>query len=131
MTRGEQDSRLAILEFERVRQRALTEPDLGVLEGLLADDLVHIHSTGMVHDKPAFLNHIRRMGGFVSIEREVPEIRVEGHLAVVTGVTINTVRSLETGERMVRHGFSTLILRQVEQRWEVVLSQLTPVRDRS
>ncbi|MEG3109585.1 nuclear transport factor 2 family protein [Pantoea sp. T14] len=115
-----------LLEFEQQRQQALTRPDLVLLERLLAEDLVHIHSTGMVHNKQQLLTHIERMGGFIAISRATPEIRLEGNIAILTGNTRNTVRLLETGEEKVRFGFSTLVLRRMPQGWQIVLSQLTP-----
>ncbi|GLR09798.1 DUF4440 domain-containing protein [Mixta theicola] len=115
-----------LLEFEQQRQQALTQPDLILLESLLAEDLVHIHSTGMVHNKQQFLTHIERMGGFSAISRDTPEIRLEGNIAILAGNTRNTVRLLETGEEKVRFGFSTLVLRRTPPGWQIVLSQLTP-----
>ncbi|PLR34727.1 nuclear transport factor 2 family protein [Chimaeribacter californicus] len=115
-----------LLEFERQRQQALTQPDLVLLEKLLAEDLVHVHSTGMVHNKQQFLKHIERMGGFIAISRETPDIRLEGGFAILTGKTRNTIRLLETGEENVRCGFSTLVLRRTPQSWQILLSQLTP-----
>ena len=115
-----------LLEFERLRQQALTRPDLVLLEKLLAEDLIHIHSTGMVHNKQQLLEHVERMGGFIAISRGTPEIHLEGNIAILTGQTRNTVRLMETGEEKVRFGFSTLILRRAPQGWQIVLSQLTP-----
>ena len=115
-----------LLAFERLRQRALIEADLAVLDPLLAEDLVHVHSTGMVHGKQQLLSHVQRMGGFVAIDRPDPAIRLEGDIAILTGETRNCVRSLETGELMTRQGFSTLVLRRGASGWQIVLSQLTP-----
>ena len=115
-----------LLEFEKLRQQALTQPDLVLLEKLLAEDLVHIHSTGMVHNKRQLLKHVERMGGFIAISREPPDIRLEGDIAILSGPTRNTIRLLETGEEKVRSGFSTLLLRHTPLGWKIVLSQLTP-----
>jgi len=115
-----------LLAFERRRQQAMIAADLPALESMLADDLVHVHSTGMVHGKSQLLEHLRQMGGFIAIERPEPQIRLEGDIAILTGETCNTVRSLETGDVMVRNGFSTLVLRRTATGWQIVLSQLTP-----
>lgn len=119
-----------IHEFERQRQRALIDVDTDALQRLLADDLIHIHSTGMVHDKPGFMEHIKRMGGFVAVERRETNIQIDGNLAIVTGNTMNTVRSRKTGEQVSLDGFSTLLLRRVNGHWQIVLSQLTPNRSK-
>ena len=96
------------------------------LAGLLADDLVHIHSTGMVQGKAEFLEHVVKMGGFVAIERPTPDIRLLGDIAIISGETCNVVRALHDGAERVRHGFSTLVLRRSPQGWQIVLSQMTP-----
>ncbi|ERK17678.1 hypothetical protein L579_3559 [Pantoea sp. AS-PWVM4] len=115
-----------LLEFEQQRQQALIHADLPRLASMLAEDLVHIHSTGMVHNKAQFLAHVQRMGGFIAIQRDTPAIRVEGDIAILTGHTRNRVRLLETGEEAERYGFSTLVLRRTPSGWQILLSQLTP-----
>lgn len=121
----------ALLEVEQQRQRALTQADLATLQSLLADELIHIHSTGMVHNKTQFLQHVQRMGGFVAIERETPHILINGDVALLTGPVCNTVRLLESGETKTRYGFSTLVLRRAPTGWQIILSQLTPTQERS
>lgn len=118
-----------VLETEEARQHALIAKDLAALEWLLADDLVHVHSSGMVHGKAQFIAHLDRMGGFRSIVRGPLDIRVEGDLAIVTGTTINGVRSIQTGEDITLEGFATQIMRRGKRGWQIVLSQLTPFRD--
>ncbi|MEG3129975.1 nuclear transport factor 2 family protein [Pantoea cypripedii] len=115
-----------LLAFEQQRQRALIAADVTTLENMLAADLIHIHSTGMVHNKAQFLAHVKRMGGFVAIQRDPPEIRIEGDIAILTGNTRNRVRRPETGEEAERYGFSTLVLRRTAGGWQILLSQLTP-----
>lgn len=115
-----------LLAFEQLRQQALTRPDLILLDTLLAEDLIHIHSTGMVHNKQQLLQHVERMGGFVAISRPPPAIHLLGDMAMMTGPVRNRIRLLESGEEKERAGFSTLLLRQTPQGWQIVLSQLTP-----
>ncbi|MBJ6987885.1 MULTISPECIES: nuclear transport factor 2 family protein [unclassified Devosia] len=117
-----------VLETEEARQHALVKNDQGALEWLLADDLVHVHSSGQVHTKPEFMAHLNRMGGFRSIERGPLDIRVEGDIAIVTGSTINGVTKPDTREPVTLEGFATQILRRGPKGWQIVLSQLTPFR---
>ncbi|MDF7658089.1 nuclear transport factor 2 family protein [Erwiniaceae bacterium L1_54_6] len=114
-----------LLAFEQQRQRALIAADVETLDSMLATDLIHIHSTGMVHNKAQFLAHVTRMGGFVAIQRDPLAIHIEGDIAILTGNTRNRVR-LETGEEAERYGFSTLVLRRTARGWQILLSQLTP-----
>lgn len=116
-----------LLRLEQQRQQALIAADLPTLAGLLDDQLIHIHSTGKVHNKSQLLEHVQQMGGFVAIERETPAVQIVGDVALVTGFTRNTVRSLQTGEELVREGFSTLVLRHHQGCWRILLSQLTPL----
>ena len=126
---GSSDAEIAaIAALEAARQAALIAADLGALDRLLAEDLIHIHSTGEVHDKPALLAHVARMGGFIAIERPAPQIRLMGELALIAGPTRNTVRRIETGETATLDGFSTLLLRRGPSGWQVALSQITPRR---
>lgn len=126
----QQDDIAAIEAVEKARQTALTTLDTETLRRIFADDLIHVHSTGMRHGKDEFLDHLTRMGGFRSIERGPLDIRVEGLFAIVTGRTINGVRSPETGEEVTLDGFNTQIFRKGPEGWQVVLSQLTPFRAR-
>jgi hypothetical protein len=114
-----------LLAFEAERQRALVENDAAALEHLLADDLIHIHSSGQTHDKRQFIAHVGRMGGFVSIERGDLTLRAEGEMAVILGPTINTVRRLDSGAIARLEGFGTVLLERAPSGWRVVLSQMT------
>ncbi|MGK3123744.1 nuclear transport factor 2 family protein [Candidatus Pantoea formicae] len=121
----------SLMAFEKRRQAALISADVEALSVMLADDLIHIHSTGLVHNKVQFIEHIRRMGGFISISRAEPQIQICGDIAMLTGPTRNAVRLLENGKYAERHGFSTLIARRTLTDWEILLSQLTPILERT
>lgn len=54
--------------IEDRRRRALVAVDLAELDALFADDLVHVHSTGLTQDKPALLAHIDRKRGFLAVD---------------------------------------------------------------
>ncbi|MEF2070715.1 nuclear transport factor 2 family protein [Consotaella aegiceratis] len=124
------DLRSEVEAAEAERQRALIAADIPALDRLLADNLIHVHSTAMVHTKVEFLAHVERMGGFIAIERGPVDIRIEGDFAVVTGPAIHRVRSPQTGEEVALDGFSTVIFRRGEGRWQIMLSQMTLSRPR-
>jgi len=124
------DDIAALLALEQRRQQALICADVSALRALLAEDLTHIHSTGLVHTKAQFIQHIQTMGGFANISRAEPEVQVYGDIALLTGATRNTVRLLDSGQEAVREGFSTLIARRTATGWEILLSQLTPFKER-
>jgi hypothetical protein len=81
-----------LLEREAARGRALVERDFGTLAQLLADDLLHIHSTGVVHDKAAYLDYVRGPLAFLSVERRDLKVNMLGDAAVMTGAMSNVMR---------------------------------------
>lgn len=122
------DHRAAVEAVERERQRALVAADIPALDRILAEDLVHVHSSGMVHGKGEFLRHVERMGGFVAIDREPARIDVDGDIARLTGPALNRLRSPDTGEVVTVHAVVTQILRRDADGWRITLSQTTPIR---
>jgi ketosteroid isomerase-like protein len=123
-----QQERQAILDLERRRQEALVAVDLAVLDAMFCDDLVHVHSTGLVHDKTALLRHIDQKRGFIAIERGILTIRVEGTIAVMTGPMSSRMRTPD-GETVMR-SFVTQVLRHTDQGWRFISFQLTVAREK-
>lgn len=119
------ETRHALLDLEQRRQAALVAVDLPTLADIFADDLIHIHSTGLVHTKEQLLRHIERRRGFIAIERGVLEIRRVGELAIMHGPLTNHMRAADGGA-IVLTGHVTQLLRQTEQGWKFMHFQLTP-----
>ena len=123
------DERGAVLEAERRRQAALVVVDLPELDRLFADDLTHIHSTGLVHDKAQLLRHIDRKRAFISVTRGPLNVRLYGDIAVMTGPMTNRMRSKDENGEIVLEGFATQVLRRSEEGWKFINFQLTPARE--
>jgi ketosteroid isomerase-like protein len=119
------DVKAQILEAEQLRQTAVVAIDLVALDQLFADDLVHVHSTGLVHSKEELLQHIDRKRGFLSIERGPLNVRVEGDVAVMTGPIVNRMRGKDGAGDIVMHGFVTQLLRRSPRGWQFTNFQLT------
>jgi hypothetical protein len=81
-----------LLEREAARGRALVKRDFDTLAQLLADDLLHIHSTGVVHDKAAYLDYVRGPLAYLSVERQDLKVTMLGGAAVMTGTMSNVMR---------------------------------------
>jgi ketosteroid isomerase-like protein len=81
-----------LLEREAARGRALVERDFDTLAQLMTDDLLHIHSTGVVHDKAAYLDYVRGPLAFLSVERRDLKVKMFGDAAVMTGAMSNVMR---------------------------------------
>jgi uncharacterized protein (TIGR02246 family) len=125
----EAQDRAAIAALEQRRQAALIAVDLAALDELFADDLIHVHSTGLMHDKAALLRHIERKRGFVAIERGPLVIRIVGDVAVMTGPLINTMRAPDGEGETTMHAFVTQVLRRFETGWRFTHFHLTITQD--
>ena len=123
------DERGAVLEAERRRQAALVVVDLAELDTLFADDLTHIHNTGLVHDKAQLLRHIDRKRAFISVTRGPLNVRLYGDIAVMAGPMTNRMRSKDENGEIVLEGFVTQVLRRSEEGWKFINFQLTPARE--
>ena len=118
--------RSACLDLERRRQAALVAVDLKALDAMFADDLVHIHSVGLVHDKAELLAHIESKRGFAAIERGHLTVRVlNDDAAVMTGTITNHMRAPD-GSMSEMRGMVTQIIRRADDgRWKFMHFQLT------
>jgi ketosteroid isomerase-like protein len=114
-----------LMAVEDRRRRAVVAVDLAELDAIFADDLVHIHSTGLMHDKPALLAHVDRKRGFLAVERGQLDVRVYGDIAVMVGPVRNRMRTPDGGETVLA-GVVTQVLRRGTDGWRFIHFQLTP-----
>lgn len=113
-----------ILEAENRRRAALVAVDMAELDALFADDLVHVHSNALVHDKAALLAHIAHNRAFLAIERGPLTVRRYGDVAVLTGGMTNWMRRND-GAEIVLGGMVTQVLRREDGVWRFTSFQLT------
>lgn len=109
-----------LLGLEQERVRALVEEDHGRVAQLFADDLVYVHTTGLVQDKAAYLEYAREAVRYLAIERGELQVRLYGNdLALMTGPQCNTLRKRD-GEQAVRaEGFATQVWVRGAQGWQI------------
>jgi ketosteroid isomerase-like protein len=109
-----------LLALEQERRRALVEEDYSRVADLFADDLVYVHTTGLVQGKAAYLDYARSVVEYLDIERGELLIRFYGpHLAVMTGTQCNTLRK-RGGDQSIRgEGFATQVWAFGEQGWQI------------
>jgi len=88
---NEETVRQEIERLEKRRCDALTSGNVATLGALLTDDLVHIHGSGTVDDKAAYLKGVENKYKFHRIERGHLTIRVYGDVIVVNGPLDQTV----------------------------------------
>lgn len=122
---AEADAKERILEAERRRQSALVAVDLAALNELFGEDLIHVHSTGLVHNKTELLRHIEQRRAFLAIELGPLQIRIEGNIAVMTGLITNRMRARDGAGEILMNGFVTQILRRSPEGWKFINFQLT------
>lgn len=110
---------LAALEAER--RRALVEEDWQAFDALIADDIVHVHTTGAVHDKAALLDHASRFLRFLEIGRGPLKVRRAGaDAAVMTGEMTNLVRRRDVDEHVRVRAFVTQVWARRAGSWKII-----------
>ena len=86
-----------IKSLEARRIQALLANDADKLSALIADDLVHVHATGKVENKPEYMEGVRTRLEFLKIERVDLKVRAVGDVAILTGPLNQEVRLRTTG----------------------------------
>ena len=109
-----------LLQRERERRDALVSDDMDRLASLLADDLIHVHTTGVVHGKRELLGHAGDFLRFLNVERGPLSVRRLGpDAAVMTGMMTNTVRRRDRDERVTVRAFVTQVWVRNGGEWRI------------
>ncbi len=110
----------ALLALEQERRRALVEEDHRRVAELFADDLVYVHTTGLVQGKADYLDYAQNAVQYLAIERGELQVRVYGDgLAVMTGPQCNTLQK-RGGDQPIRgEGFATQVWALGENGWQI------------
>ncbi|HEY5211102.1 MAG TPA: nuclear transport factor 2 family protein [Stellaceae bacterium] len=82
----------AIARLEEERCRALVTHDYAALAELVADDVVHIHTTGMIDTKASYLAGVEHRLEFLTVKRLDLPVRRYGDVAIATGRLDQTIR---------------------------------------
>lgn len=116
----------AIIELENARCRALVDGDIGTLAALVDDQLVHIHATGQVDDKPAYLRLVETAIRFLRVERH-PDFQVQVHsdIAVATGRLVQSIEFRATAERREMDVITTQVWLRRGNTWRQISFQAT------
>lgn len=93
----------ALADLEARRCQALMDGDDATLEGMLSDDLVHVHLNGATDTKAGYMAGFRDAYLFREVGRGPLAIRVYGDAAVMTGPLTQVIVIRASGEeRAVR-----------------------------
>ncbi len=115
-----------LLELEQARSRALVAEDHARVAELFADDLVYVHTTGLVQGKADYLTYAKTAVQYLAIERGELQIRFYGEgVAVMTGPQCNTLQK-RGGDQPIRgEGFATQVWTLGAQGWQISSFQAT------
>jgi ketosteroid isomerase-like protein len=76
-----------VLAAEQRRREAVCANDTDVLDHLITDDFVYIHSTGFSEGKAAYLDRMRKgVARYVRLDTRDVSVRRHGACAIVDGV---------------------------------------------
>lgn len=113
-----------VLGVEARRYRAMIEPDVAILEEILADDLRFTHASGSVESKYEFIASLESGNlDYESIETRDVLVRIYEKAAVVTGAAKLAVVSL--GQRRSVDLLYTAVYVRGEKGWRLVSYQST------
>lgn len=114
------DIRSELLALERERQRVLVEEDHAGLEQLFADDLLYVHTTGLVQDKAQYLDYARHAVRYLAVARGELQVRLFGDgLALMSGPQCNLLQKRGGGEPVRAEGFATQLWVKEEAGWRI------------
>lgn len=109
-----------LLALEQERQRALVEEDHERLESLFADDLLYVHTTGLVQDKAQYLDYARHAVRYLAVERGELRVRLFGDgLALMSGPQCNLLQKRGGGEPVRAEGFATQLWVRGGEGWRI------------
>ena len=120
MAEGQDEVEAVLVARETERREALVTDDMEKLADLLTDDLVHVHTTGAVHDKTRLLHHAGVFLRFLDVQRGPLKIRrICEHSAVMTGPMTNRVCLRGEDEQVTINAFVTQLWVKCDGQWRI------------
>ena len=114
----------ALAAAQRARFDATISGNVPVLEQLIADDLIYLHSTGRVDTKSSFIHSLGERGlPYRAFDIEAQQVRILGDAGVVTAIIRLTQRGAD-GDHSHRSRCTSVWTRR-GGRWQEVLWQAT------
>lgn len=114
-----------IIQLENARCHALMNGDVVALGELVDDQLVHIHATGQVDDKPAYLRLVEGGIRFLRVERQDFKVQVHSDVAVATGRLLQSIEFRATGEQRDMDVITTQVWLRRDNTWRQISFQAT------
>lgn len=115
-----------LVAADEARYQALYRQDIASLEPMLADDYLHVHATGKVDDKAAFLATIQAARyRFVDARRTEQQLRIAGAAVLLCGKTETTL-DVGGNTKVMANAFVTVWLPS-QAGWTLQYWQATPL----
>lgn len=109
-----------VLETEHRRRAALIDEDYQQVERIFADDLVYVHTSGMIHNKSEYLAYVRDRVRYLDMQRAQLNVRIYGRdTAVMTGLQTNTLQERNDTKVIQTEGFVTQVWVCTTQGWQI------------
>ena len=116
-----------VISAEATRREAMVARDRKALEEILADDLVWIHSSGMIESKASFVARLASgTDRYLSIRPRDESIRRFGSVAIVSGVV--EIDAVARGTARAIFNRFTNVWLLTDSRWRLVSAQSTKVQ---
>lgn len=116
-----------VLALEDRRRQALLAADLPALDGLLAEDLLYVHSTGVCDHKDSYLGKLSS-GSLKYLELSFRDLHVQAlQQAVIVSGRMSAVVSKEGERKSVASLFMTVWSCGVDGTWRLHAHQGTPL----
>ncbi|BAN48288.1 nuclear transport factor 2 family protein [Metapseudomonas resinovorans] len=108
-----------VLAAEEARRRALIDDNAAKVAEVFAQDLVYVHTSGLIHDRDQYLAYARDVVRYLNVEREGLAVRVYGDTAVMTGYQVNTLQKRGEDAVVRGEGFVTQVWVKGAKGWQI------------
>jgi hypothetical protein len=106
-----------IRKLEDLRSRFLINEDFAALEALIADDLVHVHTTGVIDNKSSYLHAVKTRLRFLTIERQSLVVKSFKNFAIMTGPLHQAIQMRNTGQIIETEAIATQVWIKQNRTW--------------
>ncbi|WP_043310426.1 nuclear transport factor 2 family protein [Pseudomonas sp. ML96] len=111
-----------ILQLEQQRQQALMSEDQAAIERLFAEDLVYVHTTGLVQTKAQYLEYARTAVRYLEVQRGELQVQSLGEgVLLMSGPQCNVLQKRSGGDAIRAEGFASQVWVKREESWQMVL----------
>lgn len=119
-----------LIAMEAERRDALVSDDMARFGRLISDDIVHVHTTGVVQNKAELMHHAGAFLQFIDIQRGPLLVReIAPDAAIMTGEMTNVLRRRGHDERIETRAFVTQVWVRRDGQWQLASFQAVKLPD--